>query len=115
MKKKTKRIAKAVGVCATAAAVSATMLAGCDWFHPFQQEIECVYGPPPDWQDQYRPEDDEPQDVYGPPGGFGIYDPEEDDPAPVYGPPGDDYDPALEEVECVYGPPEDFGLEEPAD
>lgn len=104
MKKKTRRIVKAVGVGLSAAAVSA-MLSGCNWFPiPYS-----VYGPPPDWEEQYRPEDDDTEDVYGPPSDWEFYDPAEDDPAPVYGPPGDDdYDPAGEEVESVYGPGPDL-------
>ena len=110
MKKKTKTIAKAVGVCVGAAAVSATMLAGCDWFNPFQQEIQGVYGPPPAdvTVRPYDPANDEPVDVYGPPGDLEIYEPEEDVPAPVYGPPPEDYAPEDDLVECVYGPPEWF-------
>ena len=95
MKKKPYPLARRVGVCVGAAAISATMLTGCNWFNPEDNEPVAVYGPPEDFED-YRPEDNEPECVYGPP-------------------PFDDYDPADEEIECVYGPPEDFGLEEPAE
>ena len=92
MKKKPKTAAKRVGACVGAAAISVAMLSGCNWFG----EVETVYGPPPYWEDQFRPADNQNEDVYGPP-------------------PFDDYDPADEEIECVYGPPEDFGLEEPVE
>ena len=95
MKKKPYPLARRVGVCVGAAAISATMLTGCNWFNPEDNEPVAVYGPPEDFED-YRPEDNEPECVYGPP-------------------PFDDYDPADEDIECVYGPPEDFGLEEPAE
>ena len=112
MKKKPIKLAKRVGACVGAAAVSATMLTGCNWFHPDRDEVETVYGPPPDWEDNYRPGDDEPVDVYGPPSDWEIYDPAKDEPAPVYGPPEDDYDPADDPVECIYGPPEDLGWDD---
>ena len=95
MKKKSYPLARRVGVCVGAAAISATMLTGCNWFNPEDNEPVAVYGPPEDFED-YRPEDNQNEDVYGPP-------------------PFDDYDPADEDIECVYGPPEDFGLEEPAE
>ena len=95
MKKKPYPLARRVGVCVGAAAISATMLTGCNWFNPEDNEPVAVYGPPEDFED-YRPEDNQNEDVYGPP-------------------PFDDYDPADEDIECVYGPPEDFGLEEPAE
>ena len=96
MKKKPKTVAKRVGACVGAAAISAAMLTGCNWFSPEDNEPQDVYGPPLDWEDGYRPEDELPEPVYGPP-------------------PEDLYDPADEEIECVYGPPEDFGLEEPVE
>lgn len=95
MKKKPYPLARRVGVCVGAAAISATMLTGCNWFNPEDNEPVAVYGPPEDFED-YRPEDNQNEDVYGPP-------------------PFDDYDPADEDIECVYGPPEDFGLEEPVE
>lgn len=116
MKRNRKKIARRVGVCVGAAAVSAAMLAGCDWFGPSQQELQGVYGPPPAGvtvQPYYDPANDEPVDVYGPPGDWEIYEPEEDLPAPVYGPPPEDYAPEDDVVECVYGPPEDLGIDEP--
>ncbi len=114
MKRNKKTLAKALGVGLGAAAISAAMLTGCDWFNPFQQDVEAVYGPPPDFQERpYDPSKDEPEDVYGPPSYFGDYDPEQDIPAPVYGPPPEDYDPGDDPCECVYGPPEDLGIDEP--
>ncbi len=114
MKRKNMTLAKAVGVGLSAAAISAALLTGCDWFGPSQQEIQGVYGPPSDVTVRpYDPSQDEPEDVYGPPSYFGGYDPEEDVPAPVYGPPPEDYAPEDDPVECVYGPPEDLGIEEP--
>lgn len=95
MKKKPYPLARRVGVCVGAAAISATLLTGCNWFNPEDNEPVAVYGPPEDFED-YRPEDNQNEDVYGPP-------------------PFDDYDPADEDIECVYGPPEDFGLEEPVE
>ena len=85
MKKKSYPLARRVGVCVGAAAISATMLTGCNWFNPEDNEPVAVYGPPEDFED-YRPEDNQNEDVYGPP-------------------PFDDYDPADEDIECVYGPP----------
>ena len=114
MKRKTKRIAKAVGLGLGPAAFSATMLTGCDLFHPSQQEIAALYGPPPGYQQQeYDPSNDEPEDVYGPPSDFYHYAPEEDIPEPLYGPPPEDYYPEDDSVECVYGPPEELGIDEP--
>lgn len=95
MKKKSYPLARRVGVCVGAAAISATMLTGCNWFNPEDNEPVAVYGPPEDFED-YRPEDNQNEDVYGPP-------------------PFDDYDPADDLPEPVYGPPEDFGLEEPVE
>ena len=95
MKKKPYPLARRVGVCVGAAAISATMLTGCNWFNPEDNEPVAVYGPPEDFED-YRPEDNQNEDVYGPP-------------------PFDDYDPADDLPEPVYGPPEDFGLEEPVE
>ena len=95
MKKKPYPLARRVGVCVGAAAISATLLTGCNWFTPEDNEPVAVYGPPEDFED-YRPEDNQNEDVYGPP-------------------PFDDYDPADDLPEPVYGPPEDFGLEEPVE
>ncbi len=95
MKKKPYPLARRVGVCVGAAAISATLLTGCNWFNPEDNEPVAVYGPPEDFED-YRPEDNQNEDVYGPP-------------------PFDDYDPADDLPEPVYGPPEDFGLEEPVE
>ncbi len=98
MKRKNKTIAKAVGVGLSAAAISAALLTGCDWFPipyavygppPMPEESmdqnipETVYGPP-EW---FEPENNVPEDVYGPPPFEDDYDPEEELPAPVYGPP----------------------------
>jgi hypothetical protein len=111
MKKKPMKLVKRVGVCVGAAAVSTTMLTGCNWFHPAQEEVECVYGPPPEWEEDYNPEEDMIETVYGPEWMLDGYDhdPAEDLPAPVYGPPPEDnYDPAEEEPVDVYGPPGDY-------
>ena len=89
MKKKSYPLARRVGACVGAAAISATMLSGCNWFRAEENEPQDVYGPPLDLED-YRPEDEEIECVYGPPEWFEEdYDPEEDLPAPVYGPPED--------------------------
>ena len=105
MKKKPYPLARRVGVCVGAAAISATMLTGCNWFNPENNEPVAVYGPPEDFED-YRPEDNEPECVYGPPEWF---EPEDNMEADVYGPPPiDDYDPEEELPEPVYGPPEEM-------
>ena len=88
MKKKTKQVAKAVGTCVGAAAVSAALLSGCNWFRPEENEVVAVYGPPEYFEDDFDPAANEPEEVYGPPEWFEDgYDPAEELPAPVYGPP----------------------------
>lgn len=108
MKKSTKSIAKAVGVCVSAAAVSA-MLAGCDFFSPFQNRPVALYGPP-EMLDPEQPEDKVPETVYGPPEWFF---PGDNVPEDVYGPPPfeEDYHPEEELPAPVYGPPEWFESE----
>lgn len=119
MKKKPKTVAKRVGACVGAAAISATMLTGCNWFGACDNREVAVYGPPP-WREQdYDPADNQNEDVYGPPPFDDDYDPAEVFPETVYGPEwmldGYDHDPADDLPEPVYGPPEDFGLEEPVE
>jgi hypothetical protein len=68
MKQNKKQLVKAVSVGLGAAAISAALLTGCDRFSPSQQELQGVYGPPPDVTARpYDPAMDETQDVYGPP------------------------------------------------
>ncbi len=82
-----------------------------DFYNPFQDRPEVVYGPP-EWFD---PEYNGPEEVYGPPEWFGAdpepsddpYDPDANNPETVYGPP-EWFDPENNEPEEVYGPPEWF-------
>ena len=55
--------------------------------------IGCVYGPPPE---EYEPDQNEIETVYGPPEDLGWDEPVESE---------DEYDPDLNEIEDVYGPP----------
>ncbi len=111
-KKSGKRaVAKRVGVCVGAAAVSAAMLTGCSWF---QRPVPALYGPPPTQEDNYDPANNVPEDVYGPPPFEEDYDPEQELIETVYGPPEwfeSDYDPEEELPAPVYGPPEWFESE----
>ncbi len=95
MKKLTRREFTAAGILATLT-LTGGGLKSCD-FNPFDNEVVCVYGPPPD----YDPSNNEVEDVYGPPDvdpedwGDGTeesatYDPEENVPMEVYGPPDTD-------------------------
>ena len=76
-----------IGICAGAAAVSAALLTGCDWFRPERNETPAVYGPPEYFEEDFDPAGNEPQDVYGPPPIGEDFDPAQELPAPVYGPP----------------------------
>jgi hypothetical protein len=103
MKKLTRRAFTAAGILAAIGAGSAA-IKGCDPFEPFDNEIEGVYGPPP----EYNPDNNGLVDVYGPPEDFGYE--EEGDDGQVEGDDGqvegeDDFDPTANELMDVYGPP----------
>ena len=96
----------------TAAILSAaaTGLAGCT--NPVSDEVEIVYGPPPEADTSVSAEDTSSEDAES-----SIldklesseYDPSSEEVEDVYGPPpefDDSYDPDDEPPECVYGPPE---------
>ncbi len=92
MKRLTRRGFTAAGILAALGA-GITVLPGCDVsgcsnpFDPSDNEIEGVYGPPPDEDDSYQPEDNVEPPVYGPPEDF---EPDENELAGVYGPPEGD-------------------------
>ena len=60
---------------------------------------------------EFRPEDNENEDVYGPPEYFGAEPEEPDDPEEESSAPEDSFDPEENLNVCVYGPPEMFGGE----
>ena len=108
MKMLTRRGFTAAGILAALSA-GAALLPGCDAtgcsgpFEPSQNEIECVYGPPPedvedngsddDLDDVFDPSSNEQADVYGPPiDDVDSYDPDENMMAIVYGPPSDTFE-----------------------
>ena len=106
MKKLTRRSFTAAGILA--------VLGVGGVFTATSNLIGCVYGPPPE---EYEPEDNEIEAVYGPPEDLGWDEPvegpetdpetdSEDDPEtdPEDDP---DYDPSLNELVDVYGPPAD--------
>lgn len=66
MKRLTRREFTAAGIIA-ALGVAATA-GGCG-FEPKRNEVEAVYGPPPEYtaSEAFDPEENEPVDVYGPP------------------------------------------------
>lgn len=92
MKKLTRRQFTAAGILAALGAAAA--------FAPSCNSPACVYGPPPD---DYEPDDNVVETVYGPPED---YDPADNELADVYGPP-EDYESSDNELVGVYGPPED--------
>ncbi|MBP3892601.1 MAG: hypothetical protein J6D34_00995 [Atopobiaceae bacterium] len=95
MKKLTRREFTAAGIIAALGATTA-FVSSCN-------RPTSVYGPPPDYEPEYEPEENEIETVYGPPED---YDPAENELVDVYGPP-EDYDPTDNELVGVYGPPAD--------
>ena len=93
MKKLTRRSFTAAGIIAALGVGSV--------FAASSNLVGCVYGPPQEQQEdpenkEYKPEENEPESVYGPPEDLGW---ELDDPG------ADNYDPAENELVDVYGPP----------
>ncbi len=106
MKMLTRRGFTAAGILAALSAGTALLPGGCSGpFDPSSNEIECVYGPPPedvDAEETANDSDDTPSETF---------DPSENELADVYGPPLDEetdpYEPDENMMACVYGPPPD--------
>ena len=90
MKKLTRRQFTAAGILAAFGAAAL--------FTPSCNSPTCVYGPPPD---DYDPDDNVVETVYGPPED---YEPSDNELVDVYGPP-EDYEADINMTACLYGPP----------
>ena len=103
MKMLTRRGFTAAGILAALSAGSALLPGGCSGpFDPAENEIECVYGPPP--EDAEAAADDSDETLSD------TFDPAENEQADVYGPPLDEvdsYEPDANMMASVYGPPSD--------
>ena len=88
-------------IAAAAALIGAMGLSGCSFDAIFNMG-QCVYGPPPDYEEQqpsatdFDPSLNVEEDVYGPP-------PMDDEPDITTTAP-DDFDPSMNNEQCVYGP-----------
>ena len=111
MKKLTRRGFTAAGILAALSA-GLTVLPGCEpggcSFNPSDNEVEDVYGPPPEPDDDgdnpddgYGVEDNVPVTVYGPPESFG--DGDASDGTPID---GEDFSAEENMMQLMYGPME---------
>ena len=93
--KKSKLLAAAMA----ALAVGSTII-GCDEDDAKKNldDLQVAYGPPPFVEnEEYLPEEEIPEDVYGPPISEDIEEPDVEE-----------YEPEEDEVVCMYGPPSYF-------